>query len=175
MNAYVDATVLIGLGGLGELDHLAAFDARPVVVPAVRDEVTTEPARTALDRAIEADVLWLGSDPPADVTARAADVLGDPASAADTHLIAALMRELDAGDPVAVVSDDRRVRTLARGLGATVTGTVGVVVRAVREGLDPAEATALIRRLDRSGLHMTASLRERAVGLIEEASENGPG
>ena len=70
-----------------------------------------------------------------------------------------------------VVSDDRRVRTVARGLGATVTGTIGVLVRAVEEGLSEADAKTIVRRLDDYGLHMTAELRAGAIDLIESAAE----
>jgi len=71
---------------------------------------------------------------------------------------------------VGIVSDDQRVRTTARGLGTTVTGTVGVVVRAVKDGLDQEAAYDLIQRIDSHGLHMTGSLRETAVELIDEAA-----
>jgi len=71
---------------------------------------------------------------------------------------------------VGIVSDDQRVRTTARGLGATVTGTVGVVVRDVKDGLDQEEAYDLIQRIDSHGLHMTGRLRETAFELIDEAA-----
>ena len=60
--------------------------------------------------------------------------------------------------PVGVVSDDRCVRATARRVGATVTGTIGVIVRAVEEELDQEEACTLVRRIDSHGLHMTGSL-----------------
>ncbi len=170
MKAYIDATVLIGLGNVGEVELLGALEAQPIVIPAIRNEVTTEPARTALDRAHEAGQLQLASKPPRESTARAADILAESESAADTRLLAAIIRDLDADEPVAVVSDDRRIRTIARGLDVTVTGTIGVVVRAVAGGYDAADAKELIRRLDRSGLHMTATLRERAMQLVDEAA-----
>jgi len=173
VNVYVDATVLISLGNVGELERLGALEAQPVVIPTIRDEVTTEPARTALDRVLEAGQVKLASEPPAASTARAADILDESEAAADTRLIAAITRDLDADEPVAVVSDDRRVRTIAQGLGVTVTGTIGVVVRAVAEGYDAADAKTLIRHLDRFGLHMTATLRERAVQLVDEAAGGG--
>ncbi|WP_254524428.1 DUF3368 domain-containing protein [Natrinema caseinilyticum] len=69
-----------------------------------------------------------------------------------------------------VVSDDRRVRTVARGLGATVTGTIGVIVRATEEGLPESDAKAIVRRLDEHGLHMTAELRDTANELVDEAA-----
>lgn len=171
MRAYVDASVLIGLGTLGELERVTTFDAEPVVLPAVREEVTTEPARTALDRALESTPLSEGSDPDEQLREESAVILDDPIDAADVHLVAAVLGELQADKRVAVVSDDRRLRTVANGLGATVTGTVGVVVRCVAEGLDPSAAKTLVRQLDRHGLHMTASLRNRAMELIEDAAE----
>lgn len=171
MKAYLDATVLIALGTIGELDRVAVFDAEPTVVPAVRDEVTTEPARTALDRAIATGTMTAQARPSETALREAAAILDDPDQSADVELVAAVLDDLEADAPVAVVSDDRRVRTIARGLGATVTGTIGVVVRAVEDGLDPEAGETLIRRLDQHGLHMTASLRERAVELIDEAAE----
>lgn len=78
------------------------------------------------------------------------------------------------GREVGVVSDDRRVRTVTRGLGATVTGTMGVLVRAVEEGRSSGdEAKTLLRRVDGGGLHMTAELRERAREMIEDAAGDG--
>ena len=73
-------------------------------------------------------------------------------------------------ESVAVISDDRRVRTVADGLSAQVTGTIGVLVRAVEAGLQPAVAHELLRQLDANGLHMTATLRSRAAERIEDAA-----
>jgi predicted nucleic acid-binding protein len=79
----------------------------------------------------------------------------------------------DRDDPVGVVSDNRRVRTVPRGLGATVTGTVGVVARAVEErGLSVDEGREPVRRVDSHGLHMTGELREKAYELVEDAASN---
>jgi hypothetical protein len=63
------------------------------------------------------------------------------------------------------------VRTTARRLGATVTGTIGVVVRVVEDGLDQEEAYDLIQRIDSHGLHMTGRLRETDNYRQCEASE----
>lgn len=171
MNAYIDATVLIGLGTIGELELLTALEADAIVLPAVNAEVTTEPARTAVRQAIGAGVVTEWSAPDNDRRHEAAAILDDSEASADTQLVAAVLEPRRQERQVAVVSDDRRVRTVTRGLGASVTGTIGVVVRAVDEGLDPAEAKAILRRLDQHGLHMTASLRQRAEDLIDEAAE----
>ena len=67
--------------------------------------------------------------------------------------------------PVGVVSDDRCVRATARRVGATVTETVGVIVRAVEE------ACTLVRRIGSHGLHMTGSLQQKVYSLIDDAAE----
>ena len=89
----------------------------------------------------------------------------------DFGIIFVVLIRTNAEHPVGVVSDDRRVRTIADGLGATVTGTIGVVVRAVEEELSEREGKELIREIDRHGLHMTGELREKADKLVEEAAE----
>ena len=99
---------------------------------------------------------------------RAMEILGEPAVNGDVRLIGAVLAETAAAESVAVISDARRVRTVADGLGAQVTGTIGVLVRAVEAGLPPAEAHDLVDRLDTHGLHMTAQLRSKAIALIDE-------
>jgi len=146
---------------------LGRFDGDPVVLPAVSAEVTTEPARTALERWREA--ASIRSEPPIDLEPnRGRAVLGDADVSADAWLLAAVLAHAE--QPVGLVSDDRRLRTVARGLGATVTGTIGVVVRALETGVSAADGTQLIRRLDEHGLHMTAELRATAIDLVEQAA-----
>jgi len=165
MNIYVDATTLISLGTVGELELLTNFDGDTVVLPAVLDEVTTEPARTNLNHFVESNEVSQVTD-VAGVN-EAKRVLGAEEENGDVQIVAAVL----SNDEVAVVSDDRRVRTVAEGFGATVTGTVGVIVRAVDEGMPPEEANEIVERVDEHGLHMTAELREKAYELIETAAE----
>lgn len=169
---YIDATTLIGLGSIGELDLLTGFDADLVVLPAVREEVTTEPASTNLQRFL--DAAPVDTDHPGDAARdrQAMELLDEPAANGDVRLVAAVLEHTADDEPVGVVSDDRRIRTVARGLGARVTGTIGAVVRAVEEGLSATDGTDLVRRLDDHGLHMTAELRETAYDLVEGAAEN---
>lgn len=170
----VDATTLIALGTVGELDRLGHFDGERVVLPQVRADVTTEPARTNLDRALESEVVTTDTADDARI-AQAQTVLGESTVNGDVELIAAVLADTADDRAVGVVSDDRRVRTTARGLGARVTGTVGVVVRAVEEGLPADEAEALVARLDAHGLHMTGELRARAAALIDDAASRSSG
>lgn len=168
---YVDATTLIALGTIGELELLTAFDGTLVVLPVIREEVTTEPAGTNLDRLCDHAAVETAL-PTGDVDdEQAQSILDESTMNGDVRVIAAVLAHTAAGEQVAVVSDDRRVRTVARGLGATVTGTIGVIVRGVEEGLSEADAKAIVRRVDEHGLHMTAELRETAHELIESVAE----
>jgi predicted nucleic acid-binding protein len=168
--ALVDATTLIGLGSVGRVDLLENFDAELRVPETVRAEVTTEPARTNVEAFLDAGQR-LDSDHAALNEAGAmVDTLGDDRVTGDAVLLAAVRHFHEQRETVAVVSDDRRVRTVARGLGATVTGTAGVVVRAVHEGMPAEDAKSLVRDIDSHGLHMTGELREKAFDLIDEAA-----
>jgi predicted nucleic acid-binding protein len=168
----VDATTLIALGTVGELDLLTELDGELCVPHLAYEEVTTEPTRTNLDRFCRDryDDRVVELLQPTAAADRGCDVLGDDEPSGDAQIIGRVAATREAGEPVGVVSDDRRVRTVARGLGATVTGTIGVVVRAVEDGLPPDEAKELVRRLDAHGLHMTGELRETADELIENAA-----
>ncbi|OYR56531.1 hypothetical protein [Halorubrum halodurans] len=167
---FLDATTLIALGTIGELEQLLSFSGEVVALPTVQREVTTEPAQTNLSRFIAQDAVTTTDPAIQDRVEQAKEVLGEVEQNGDVSLIAAVLAYTAEDRPVGVVSDDQRVRTTARGLGATVTGTVGVIVRAVEKGLDREAAHDLVRRIDSHGLHMTGTLREKADELIDEAA-----
>jgi len=167
---FVDATTLIALGTIGELKQLTNFSGKLVVRPTVQNEVATEPAQTNLRRFIDQYEIETADSVVDDYLQQAKDVLGEEEKNGDVYLIGAVLGYTADDQSVSIVSDDRRVRTTARGLGAVVTGTVGVVVRAVEEGLNREEAYALVDRIDSHGLHMTGSLRDKAYSLIDEAA-----
>ncbi|GGM65924.1 putative nucleic acid-binding protein [Halarchaeum rubridurum] len=171
-DVYLDATTLISLGTIGELERLTDLDGRLVVPSAVREEVTTEPAETNCDRFYDRHDVPTAPEGVGECVPQALSVLGDDTAHGDVHIVAAVLAYTADDRAVGVVSDDRRVRTTCRGLGATVTGTIGVVVRAVDEGLDPDAAKELVSRLDAHGLHLTGELRETAADLIEEAARD---
>jgi predicted nucleic acid-binding protein len=165
MRVYVDATTLISLGNVGRLNLLKNLDADIAVLPAVRDEVTTEPARTNVEDFLQSEDVHAEVSEYEDYIERSVEILREEEVNGDVEIVAAVL----AHDTVAVVSDDRRVRTVSEGFGATVSGTVGVVVRAVRESTSVKEGKGIIQKLDRHGLHMTAEIREKAYDLLEEA------
>ena len=165
---YVDATVLISLGQIGELRHLTAFETPIIVLPTVQSEVTTQPAAANLERFCDhGRVTTTPPVTPADD--QSMGILGESAVNGDVRLIGAVLAHTAADESVAIVSDDRCVRTVADGLGGQVTGTIGVCLRAVEAGYPQAEARDLIRQLDANDLHMTAQLRSKAIDLIDEA------
>lgn len=164
----VDATTLYDLGQVGELDLLDAFEGDIVIPEAVRDEVGVEPATTNLARFLEEHDCGTVSWEQFEDEARR--LLGDDETTSDAVLVAALLAARDSGEDAALVSDDRRLRAIADGLGATVTGTFGVVVRASLDDkyFSPTQAKRVIRRTDHHGLQMTGTLRERAIGEVGE-------
>ncbi|OYR80477.1 hypothetical protein DJ71_04415 [Halorubrum sp. E3] len=167
---FLDATTLIALGTIGELKHLTSFTGELVIPPTIQNEITTEPAQTNVSRFLDQYAVKTTDPAVQDRVQQAKEILGEKEQNGDVSLIAAVLAYTAEGRPVGVVSDDQRVRTTARGLGATVTGTVGVVVRAVEKGLDREEAYTLINRIDSHGLHMTGDLREKAYSLIDNAA-----
>lgn len=178
MAIYVDATTLIALGDAGHLALLDHFDGQCVVPETVVSEVTTQPASTRTEALIDSDAegessrarLQDSAEIPQQHLDTAMEVLGESDINGDTEIIASVLWLRDRGDTVAIVSDDRRVRTVAGDFGATVTGTVGVVVRAVHEGMTGEEAKSIVREIDSQGLHLTGELRDTAFDLIDEAS-----
>ncbi|MEF8791933.1 MAG: hypothetical protein V5A61_17520 [Haloarculaceae archaeon] len=180
MNIYLDATTIIALGEVGELDLLTSFDGTLWLLNPVSNEVEAEPARSNLVELIEQmDVLIAGLgddllDENRDARDEAKRVLDEEAVNGDVAILTKVIGSRRKGVDIAVVSDDHRLRTVAEGLGARVTGTIGVVVRAVAEGeLTEQEAKDLVRRLDSRGLHMTGELREKADELIEDTARDG--
>lgn len=163
---YVGPTTLYDLGQVGELDLLTALDGELVVPDPVAAEITVEPARTALDRFLdEEDVTTALDEGELD---RARQVLDVEDVTASVAVVAGILAHVDSEDrtAVAVVSEDRRLRSLATGFGASTTSSFGVVVRAALSdsSLKPGHVKRIVRRIDSHGLHMTGELRERAVG-----------
>ncbi|MFD1586820.1 hypothetical protein ACFR9U_07485 [Halorientalis brevis] len=172
---YVDATALVGLGQVGELELLDAFEGTVVVPDAVRAEVTTDPSRTNLDRFLD-EKPAVTETVETEWTDQAMSVLGAEAPTSDVRVVEGILEATDEGrdepdaEPAAgLVSDDRRLRTVAEGFGATVTGTFGVVVRAATDDkyLTTSQAKRIVRRIDSHGLHLTGELREQAVGATD--------
>lgn len=168
MAIYVDATPLYDLGQIGELELLAVFDGELVIPQAVIDEITVEPAATNLARFLDETEIETEPDVGAYLD-DAEQLLTESTETSDVLLVACLLAARDRNESAALVSDDRRLRAVADGLGATVTGTFGVTTRAAVDSkyFPATQAKRVIRRTDHHGVQMTGQLRERAIGEVD--------
>jgi predicted nucleic acid-binding protein len=67
----------------------------------------------------------------------------------------------------AVVLDDKKARRVARQMGLSVVGTVGLLLRAKREHMVP-EVKSLLESLARTGFRLSKELHREAVRLAGE-------
>jgi predicted nucleic acid-binding protein len=169
-------------GTVGELELLRSFDGDVVIPTAVVEAVDVQPAATTPARFLDAfDVATEPRVDPAPFDGEAQALLHENRPPSDCALVAALLAARDeAGTDefgAGVATEDRRLRALADGLGATVTGTFGVVVRARVDDkyFSTSQAKRVIRRIDQHGLQSTGPLRSQAVGAVDanEASPQG--
>jgi predicted nucleic acid-binding protein len=166
---YVGPTVVYSLGQVGELSLMSAFDGEVVIPETVVEASTVEPTATNLTDLLDGDDVRVATDYEGHVDSARA-LLGEKDVGSALSVLAGILAHRDPEDrsAVAVVSEDRTVRRMARGLGAEVTSSFGVVVRATLEDkyLSPSQAKRIVRRIDQHGMHLTGELRERAVGEI---------
>ena len=66
-----------------------------------------------------------------------------------------------------VLMDDGQARRVGRLLGLTMTGTVGILARAIREGLLP-QLAPMLDRLAAQGFRLSAEARTTALRLVGE-------
>ncbi len=98
-------------------------------------------------------------------------------TAKDEESVARLRRQLHSGEAETIVLarernfrvllDERRARSVARGLGLRVIGTVGVLLIAKRELIIP-RVTPVLEDMKRDGFYMTDELRDDAIRLAGE-------
>lgn len=169
---YVGPGPLVDLGTVGETTLLKTFDGEVVVPEAVATEVSTEPAKTNMEKLVH-DGGATREEIDTEYAERAMDILGVEGVVVESRLLEPVLAAMDdaedapdEGTAVGLVTDDRRIRTVAEGLGATVTGTFGTVVRAASEDkyLKTTQAKRIVRRIDSHGLHLTGELRAQAIG-----------
>jgi predicted nucleic acid-binding protein len=167
---YVGPTSLYSLGQVGELALLSAFDGDIVIPEPVIEAVPVEPAATNLTELLDDNSVETAVD--SGHLDRARSVLGRKDIGPAETILAGVLAHRDPSDrsAVAVVSEDRTVRRTAQGLGAAVTSSFGVVVRAAIEDkyLSSSQAKRIVRRIDTHGTHLTGEPRERAVGEVAE-------
>lgn len=181
----VDASAFITLAGVGRIPALLGAEGDIVVPEPVANEITNDPAASALSSALDHGTIetWdvglapvriaadhLGKDlTEDDLTGRGrAKVEGDIG-------LLALALERDGStfalDSPVVVTDDKPLRRTCKALSVPVSGSIGVLVRAVERGdLAPDDAKDGLLAMDEVGARLSASLLRRAETLIDDAA-----
>ncbi|HWB77625.1 MAG TPA: DUF3368 domain-containing protein [Nannocystaceae bacterium] len=153
-----DASPLIYLGGLGQLELLERLFENVVIPRIVFDEVVAAGAgRTGAREVSAAD--WI----------RIVDAEPD----------GSLLDRLDRGEATAMplaqrlgatlVVDDAAARRIAIERGLEVVGTLGVLLAAKRRGLVSAVAP-FVKQLEELGLFMSVGLRREVLSLADEVT-----
>ncbi|APX96997.1 DUF3368 domain-containing protein [Natronorubrum daqingense] len=175
----VDACVFITLADLGTLDVLRDTDGRATMPQTVVEEITSEPAERELDRALDD---WIVSSTLIR-NETAVDGWDEHLETARTHLGRASDPEEWGGDvPLlaaalshersVVITDDKPLRKTCNILSIPVSGTIGLLIRAVECGdLGASEAKQTLGAMDEVGARLSVRLVRRAERLIDEAAE----
>lgn len=156
----VDSTPVIALALVGRLDLLRLLYQEVVIPAAVREEVLHDGRRRI--GAVELESAeWIRTTTLED--ARRADLLSD-LDRGEAEVLA-LAQELDAR---LVIIDERLGRRHARRLGFTLTGTLGVLLRAKAAGGLPA-VRPVIERIRAGGIWLKDGLVDRALEIAGES------
>ncbi len=150
-----DTSCLIALTGIGRLDILQSLYTSLAVPRAVLREF--------------GDALpeWIVTEDLSGAARPLANALSSTLGPGESEAIA-----LAAQRPGAlVVLDDRRARRVARDMGLRLTGTVGVLLRAKREGLVASVSRALAQAED-VGFRVSTALHDEALRLAAESDED---
>jgi hypothetical protein len=155
----VNSTPLIALALVGRLDLLRLLYHEVVIPVAVREEVLHEGRRRIGALELES-AEWIRTTALND--SRRADLLSD-LDRGEAEVLA-LAQELDAR---LVIIDERLGRRHALRLGLTLTGTVGVLLRAKAAGVLPA-VRPVIERIRDGGIWLKDILVDKALELAGE-------
>jgi len=157
----LNASPLIALAKIDQLHLLTGLGAEIVVPQAVADEIDAGPSDDAARR-------WLGSLPvPIVPAAVEPDVLAWDLGAGESAVLSHAYRN----QGWTVVLDDRAARRCAHALAIPVIGTLGIILRAKKEGLIQ-EAVPILKKLQGAGFHLddhvVAEALRAAVGEVWE-------
>lgn len=162
MIVVADTGPIIALAKLDRIDLLGVFEAEILVPPRVRRELLSKPESETqeIERALEQriqvrEVPSLGAR-----TEEAVDRL-DPGERDAVSLAAALDEE------TLLIMDDQVGRRVARQLDCTVTGVIGVLLRAKELGLIEA-VTPLLEAVRSEGYWLSDDIIEHARELAGE-------
>jgi len=155
----VDASPLIHLARTGNLPLLKALASNFVIPEPVLDEIRAKGEGDAALQGVQATP-WLSvvQPPPVPETLLAWDLGKGEASV--------LAWALSRPGTIAIL-DDQRARVYAQWHGVPVVGTLGIVLRAKRQGMIPLARPILQDLIDR-GMYLSKAVANRALALVEE-------
>ncbi len=155
----VNATPLIALASVGHIVILRHLYNEVVIPPAVYSEVLAG-GQYGIGVADIHDADWIKCVALSD--SRRADVLVD-LDRGEAEVIA-LAQEIDAD---LVIIDERLARRYAKRSGLTLTGTLGVLLRAKSQGILP-HITPLIHGLQANGIYLSDEIVAQVLKLADE-------
>jgi predicted nucleic acid-binding protein len=155
----VNASPLIFLSQIKALFILPQL-AREVIVPAsVQEEVRSATKRHSSFTEVEIPE-WIRIEPDLLLPE---EISGWDLGAGESQVLVHALRISDCE----VVLDDLQARRCARGLRLTLTGTLGVILRAKKQGIIPA-ARPLLEALIQKKMYLSRGLVEEALAEISE-------
>lgn len=152
----VNTTPIIALADIGYLDLLQKLYTEIIIPEAVHTEILSEPARSQVSVAKWIKVKKLAN-------ANVKSLFSARLHAGEVEVIV-LAQESSAD---LLIIDDNAAKKTAKYLGLTVTGTMGVILRAKREGHIDA-VKPLIDSLIKDGLYVSAKVQNY---VLAEAGE----
>lgn len=174
----VDASVFITLAEVDSIELLQGMRGRVSMPESVIDEITSDPATAEVNRVVGN---WVESSALVNCRnlvgeweerlEKASEQLGRPTDSdkwgGDVPLLAAALYHQN---PV-VITDDKPLRQTCKTLSIPVSGSIGVLVRAVERGdIEAGEAKDKLHAMDEVGARLSASLVRRAKRLIDDAA-----
>jgi predicted nucleic acid-binding protein len=149
MNSVVitDSTCLIGLERIGYLDLLPALFEEIIIPQAVQEEFGIS-------------LPWLQVESPSDL-----GMVGAIKMLVDEGEAEAIALAYERG--FQIILDDRQARSVAKNMGISMIGTVGVLVKAKQAGLIPC-LKPLLNELQVNGFYLTEALKVEALKLVGE-------
>ena len=169
MIAVINASPLIFLGKIGALNLLPKLFDEIVTTERVKNEVLGKepaPEKIMLDQAFNTWLQIKNAHNP-QLEQKLAEFAIQQGEI--TILVLAFQFLKTKKQPITII-DDRAAREIARTLGLTVTGTIGIVLRSIVEGyISKSEGTRLLNKLSQeTDFRMSVSLYSRLLSEINK-------
>ena len=152
----VNSTPIIGLSDIGQLDLLRQIYGNIFIPEAVEKEILSEPARTLVETSE-----WIIKLPIKDLSSKMMYRAKLHAGEVEVMILAQ-----ESGADL-IILDDNAAKKTAKYLGLTVTGTLGVLLKAKKIGLIQ-QVKPLMDQLEESGFFISDRVKEM---VLKQANE----